>query len=54
MSIEIKELIVRVQVNEQHSSLKQDVKQVSNIDQKAIIEACVNKVLERLEAKAER
>ncbi len=55
MAIEIKELIVRVTVNNSPSKTINDNKaQITPLDKKAIIKECVEKVMEKLEMKSLR
>ncbi|NMM48474.1 DUF5908 family protein [Marinigracilibium pacificum] len=52
MPVEIKELIVRINVNEGNNIIN-DVKN-RNVDKKEIVDACVEQVLHLLERKKER
>jgi hypothetical protein len=54
MPLEIKELLIRVTVNEARSAQRSNEKAMSPIDMKALIDTCVNKVLEKIESKSER
>ncbi|MFN6945488.1 MAG: DUF5908 family protein [Cytophagaceae bacterium] len=54
MAIEIKELLVKITVNEPSRREVQEQSLSIMPDQKKIIEECVNKVLEILETKSER
>ena len=55
MSIEIKELIVRVTVNKSHSkTVSEKSKSISTLERKEIIKECVEKVMEKLELKSLR
>ncbi len=55
MAIEIKELIVRVMVNNQAPKSGQEEKgQITSIDKKEIIKECVEKIMEKLEMKSLR
>ncbi|WP_175402751.1 DUF5908 family protein [Mangrovivirga cuniculi] len=52
MPVEIKELIVRINVNEGRNIIKND--QSLKIDKKEIVDDCVEKVMHLLEMKKER
>ncbi len=55
MAIEIKELIVRVTVNNSTSqTLSEKQTQIAAVDKKEIIKECVEKVMEKLEMKSLR
>jgi hypothetical protein len=54
MAIEIKELIVRVTVNNNTPKASENKTLVNSIDRKEIIKECVEKVLEKLELKSLR
>jgi hypothetical protein len=55
MAIEIKELIIKVTVNNSPSKTTSEKKHsVTSIDKKQIIKECVEKVMEKLEMKSLR
>ncbi len=55
MAIEIKELIIRVIVNNSPGkSFSEEKTPITNIDKKEIIRECVEKVMEKLEMKSLR
>jgi len=55
MAIEIKELVVRLKVNDKHQkSVKHQHGSDIMYDEKKIIDACVDKVLRKIESRKER
>jgi hypothetical protein len=54
MPIEIKELVVRITVQDKLLIPSQPTNALPSISVKAIVEECVEKVMEKLEAKLER
>ncbi|MCX2742698.1 DUF5908 family protein [Mangrovivirga sp. M17] len=52
MPVEIKELVVRINVNDGQNIIKND--QSVKVDKKEIVDACVERVMHLLEIKKER
>lgn len=54
MAIEIKELVVRLRVDDTGQKPVKDQHNSQSYDEKKIVDTCVEKVLRRLESKKER
>lgn len=54
MPIELKELIIKLKVDENAPKIRQEAKGIAYSDKKKLIDECVEKVLEKLENRLER
>ncbi|MCU0443431.1 MAG: DUF5908 family protein [Microscillaceae bacterium] len=54
MAIEIKELVVKITLTDQPKNTKSQEAKISNQTKTEIVNECVKRVLETLEAKSER
>jgi hypothetical protein len=54
MPIEIKELVIRISVQDKSQLQMPHSDRISDLSVKEIVEECVEKVMEKLEAKLER